>query len=343
MKKKVIIVVSVLLFLVVGFVLFNKQQDVKAPTELILYGNIDIREVQLTVNGSEHIAKILVEEGDRVKKGQLLAALDTELLDAQLAEAQALFEGQQHVVARLKAGSRPQEIAKANADYAAAKSLAKTARDTAKRLGRLLSRNLASADDVEFAQAKADTTTAQAEAARQEWLLAVEGPRKEDIALAEAILKAKKASLMLVKQRLNNASLYSPSDGIIRNRILEAGDMVTPQSAILTLALTDPVWVRAYLPETELGRVASGFKADITSDSFPDKRYQGWVGYVSPTAEFTPKNVQTPELRTRLVYSIRVYACNDQNELRLGMPVTVTVSLKKNSEDSSSNRCDSHQ
>lgn len=343
MKKKVIIVVSVLLFLVVGFVLFNKQQDVKTPTELILYGNIDIREVQLTVNGSEHITKILVEEGDRVKKGQLLAALDTELLDAQLAEAQALFEGQQHVVARLKAGSRPQEIAKANADYAAAKSLAKTARDTAKRLGRLLSRNLASADDVEFAQAKADTTTAQAEAARQGWLLAVEGPRKEDIALAEAVLKAKKASLLLAKQRLNDASLYSPSDGIIRNRILEVGDMVTPQSAILTLALTDPVWVRAYLPETELGRVAAGFKADITSDSFPDKRYQGWVGYISPTAEFTPKNVQTPELRTRLVYSIRVYACNDQNELRLGMPVTVTISLKQNSEASSSNRCDSHQ
>jgi len=343
MKKKVIIIVSVLLFLVVGFVLFNKQQDVKAPTELILYGNIDIREVQLTVNGSEHIAKILVEEGDRVKKGQLLAALDTELLDAQLAEAQALFEGQQHVVARLKAGSRPQEIAKANADYRAAKSLAKTARDTAKRLGRLLSRNLASADDVELAQAKADNFTAQAEASHQVWLLAVEGPRKEDIALAEAVLKAKKASLMLVKQRLNDARLYSPSDGIIRNRILEAGDMVTPQSTILTLALSDPIWVRAYLPETELGRVAAGFKADITSDSFPDKRYQGWVGYISPTAEFTPKNVQTPELRTRLVYSIRVYACNDQNELRLGMPVTVTISLKQNSEDSSSNRCDSHQ
>jgi len=343
MKKKVIIVVSVLLFLVVGFVLFNKQQDVKAPTELILYGNIDIREVQLTVNGSEHIAKILVHEGDRVKKGQLLAALDTKLLDTQLAEAQALFEGQQHVVARLKAGSRPQEIAKANADYIAAKSLAKTARDTAKRLGRLLSRNLASADDVELAQAKADTTTAQAEAARQGWLLAVEGPRKEDIALAEAVLKAKKASLLLAKQRLNDASLYSPSSGIIRNRILEVGDMVTPQSTILTLALTDPVWVRAYLPETELGRVAAGFKAEVASDSFPDKRYQGWVGYISPTAEFTPKNVQTPELRTRLVYSIRVYACNDQNELRLGMPVTVTISLKQNSEASSSNRCDSHQ
>jgi len=343
MRKKVIIVVSLLLLLFVGFVLFNKQPDVNVPTELILYGNIEIREVQLTVNGSAHIDKILVQEGDRVKKGQLLATLHTELLDAQLAEAQALYEGQQHVVARLKAGSRPQEITKANADYRAAKSLAETARDTANRLVRLLPRNLASADDVELAQAKADTTAAQAEAAHQGWLLAVEGPRKEDIALAEATLEAKEASLLLAKQHLNDASLYSPSDGVIRNRILEVGDMVTPQSTILTLALTDPVWVRAYLPETKLGQVAAGFKAEIISDSFPNKRYQGWVGYISPTAEFTPKNVQTAELRTRLVYSMRVYACNDQNELRLGMPVTVTISLEQNNETSNLNRCPTYQ
>ncbi|PCH84579.1 MAG: hemolysin D [Piscirickettsiaceae bacterium] len=342
MKKKAIIV-SLLILVIAGFVFFNKQQTAKTSTELILYGNIDIREVQLTVNGSEHIAMILVQEGDRVKKGQLLATLQTELLDAQLAEIQALFEGQQQVVARLKAGSRPQEVAKAKAEHSAAKSLAKTARDTAKRLRQLLPRNLASTDDVEISQSKADTTTAQAEAARQAWLLAVEGPRKEDIAIAEAVLRAKQAALMLAKQRLDDANLYSPSNGIIRNRILEVGDMVTPQSAILTLALTDPVWVRAYLPETELGHVAAGFNAEISSDSFPGKRYQGWVGYISPTAEFTPKNVQTPELRTRLVYSVRVYACNDQNELRLGMPVTVTIPLRQNIDVSTSNRCNAHQ
>ncbi|RLA18371.1 MAG: hemolysin D, partial [Gammaproteobacteria bacterium] len=112
-----------------------------------------------------------------------------------------------------------------------------------------------------------------------------------------------------------------------------------PQSAILTLALVDPVWVRAYLPETELGKVAEGFNAEIMSDSYPDKRYQGWVGYISPTAEFTPKNVQTPELRTRLVYSVRIYACNPANELRLGMPVTVKISLKQKVNESTTNHC----
>jgi len=119
--------------------------------------------------------------------------------------------------------------------------------------------------------------------------------------------------------------------------------MATPQSVILTLALIDPVWVRAYVPETKLGKIATGFNAEIISDSFPDKRYQGWIGYISPTAEFTPKNVQTPELRTRLVYSIHVYACNPQNELRLGMPVTVKIQLNQNVEAATSHRCKSSQ
>jgi len=289
MNKKVFIIVPVLILLVGGAVVFNKQQATGSAEVLTLYGNVDIREVQLTVNGSEHIAEILVQEGDWVKKGQLLAVLHTELLEARLDEVKALLEAQQQAVNRLKAGSRPREIAKVRAEQIAAKSEAKSAKDSAKRLQALLPKKLTSADDVEVAQAKADAAIAQAEAARQAWMLLVEGPRKEDIALAEALLKAKQAAARLVKQQLKDTRLVSPSDGVIRNRILEPGDMVTPQSAILTLALVDPVWVRAYLPETELGKVAAGFNAEISSDSYPDKRYQGWVGYISPTAEFTPQ------------------------------------------------------
>ncbi|WP_419601599.1 efflux RND transporter periplasmic adaptor subunit, partial [Thiolapillus sp.] len=103
--------------------------------------------------------------------------------------------------------------------------------------------------------------------------------------------------------------------------------MASPLKPALTLAFANPVWVRAYLPETRLGKVKPGMKASITSDSYPGKTYPGWVGYISPTAEFTPKNVETPELRTRLVYQIRVFACNPQEELRLGMPATVNIDL----------------
>ena len=343
MKKKVIVIIILLLLVALGVVFFSPQHSTQSANELTLYGNVDIREVQLTVNASEHITHIYVQEGDRVKKGQLLARLHTELLEAQLAETEALFLAQQQTVAKLKAGSREHEIARIKAEYAAAKSQATMAQDTARRLQKLLPNNLASEDDVENAQAKADAAVAQAEAVSHALALAIEGTRLEDIAIAEAQLKAKQASVQISKQHLQDASLYSPSDGVIRNRILEPGDMVTPQSVILTLAMIDPVWVRAYVPETELGKIASGFNAEIISDSFPDKRYQGWIGYISPTAEFTPKNVQTPELRTRLVYSIHVYACNPQNELRLGMPVTVKIQLNQNAEAASPHRCKSSQ
>ena len=106
--------------------------------------------------------------------------------------------------------------------------------------------------------------------------------------------------------------------------------MAGPQTPALTLAFTGPVWARVYLPEPDLGRVAPGFRAFIRTDSYPDKAYEGWIGYIAPTAEFTPKTVQTPELRTRLVYSLRVYACNPGGELRLGMPVTVEIPLHQN-------------
>ena len=343
MKKKVIAIVILLLLITGGVTVFKQQQSTQLDNELTLYGNIDIREVQLTVNASEHITHIYVQEGDRVKKGQLLARLQTELLEAQLAETEALFLAQQQTVAKLKAGSRKHEIARIKAEYAAAKSQATMAQHTARRLQKLLPNNLASADDVEAAQAKADAEIAQAEAISHALALAIEGSREEDIAIAEAQLKAKQASVQIAKQHLQDASLYSPTDGVIRNRILDPGDMATPQSVILTLALVDPVWVRAYVPETDLGKIATGFNAEIISDSFPDKRYQGWVGYISPTAEFTPKNVQTPELRTRLVYSLRVYACNPQDELRLGMPVTVKIPLNQDIKAAASHRCKSFQ
>jgi HlyD family secretion protein len=115
----------------------------------------------------------------------------------------------------------------------------------------------------------------------------------------------------------------------LRERILEPGDWASPQTPAFTLALTEPLWVRAYVPEPSLGRVVPGTRAEIRTDSFPDRVYRGWVGAVSPTAEFTPKNVETPDLRTRLVYQVRVFVCDPGDALRLGMPATVTIPLEK--------------
>lgn len=340
-KKKIIIAIVLLALIIITIAVFFWQasHEERNGSTLQLYGNVDIREAQLAFNGSEHISEILVQEGDRVTKGQLLARLHTELLEAQRDEVEAILLAQQQVVAKLEAGSRPEEIRKGQAELKAAQARAKSSADSYKRIARLLENKLASPEDEENARSLADAAVAQMEAVKQALALLQAGPRKEDIAVARAQLVAREAGLVLARQRLEDANLYAPADGVIRNRILEPGDMAFPQTPVLTLAFINPVWARAYLPEPALGQVALGAKAFIHTDSYPDKVYEGWVGYISPSAEFTPKNVQTPELRTRLVYSVKIYACNPQGELRLGMPVTVTIALDQSLTNTTANHC----
>ncbi len=283
--------------------------------------------MQLAFTESEHIEAILVQEGDKVGRDQVLARLHQPRLKAAVNEAQAMAEAQAQALARLEAGSRPEEIAKARADFAAATAQAQTARDTHARQQSLLAKKLTSPETVDVARGAADSAAAQAKAAEATLDLVLAGPRREDIAQARAELEARRAALALAEERLADTVLSAPAEGIVRDRLLEPGDLATPQSPVLTLAMIDPVWVRAWLPEPDLGKIAPGMKAEIRSDSYPEKVYSGWVGYLSPTAEFTPKNVESPELRTRLVYQLRVFSCNPAAELRLGMPVTVTIAL----------------
>ncbi|RLA06573.1 MAG: hemolysin D [Gammaproteobacteria bacterium] len=338
-KKRVLVAVALLAVGIAAVQFWPRQQRPGEDTTAVIYGNVEIREAQLAFNASEHIKEILVEEGDRVIQGQVLAQLHTELLDAQLAEMQATLQAQQQLVAKLNAGNRPEEILEGEAQLRAARAHAKSAADSYQRMRTLLAKKLAAEEDVENMSALADVASAQAEAAKQALILLRLGPRTEDIAIAQAQLLARQAALTAAQQRRNNATLYAPADGVIRNRILEPGDMAFPSMPALTLAFTQPVWVRAYLPETMLGRVKLGARAAIHTDSYPDKPYQGWVGFISPTAEFTPKTVQTPELRTRLVYSMRVFACNPEDELRLGMPVTVSLALDQTIADDNTNHC----
>jgi HlyD family secretion protein len=278
MKKNVKIIIGLLLIIILGsgfYWLHSSDGTLAQQDTLVLYGNVDIREVRLAFNGSEHVGKILVDEGDKVKKGQLLAQLHTDRL----------------------ATSRE----RASAQLAAAQAEEKAAKLSYQRVKSLAARKLASPDVADVAEAKSLAAQANVDVAR--------------------------AGLADIDQRLKDARLYAPEDGIIRDRIVEEGDFVTPQTPVLTLALLDPVWIRAYLPETYLGQVKPGAAVSVTTDSYPGKHYKGWVGSISPTAEFTPKTVESPELRTRLVYQLRVFVCNPENEMRLGMPATVTVAL----------------
>jgi HlyD family secretion protein len=126
---------------------------------------------------------------------------------------------------------------------------------------------------------------------------------------------------------LDDAKLMAPSNAVVRTRLLEPGEMSSPQKPVFSLAITDPKWVRAYVSEPDLGKVHPGMTASVAVDSFPNQRFEGWVGFISPVAEFTPKSVQTEELRTSLVYEVRVFVKDPSDSLRLGMPATVFLSL----------------
>ncbi len=282
--------------------------------------------MDLAFSVPERIEAMDVTEGERVKQGQRLARLDDRRFTHRVAQAQAQVAAQEQVVAALVAGTRPQEIHKARADVEAAQAEARNTARIARRQADLLKRGLTSSENAEDARSAADAATARLRAAKASLALALEGPRKEDIAAAKARLQALKAQLALDQTDLADTRLSAPVDAVVENRILEPGDMASPQTPVYTLALDQPLWVRAYVSERDLGKVHPGMAARVTTDSFPDKAYKAWVGYISPTAEFTPKSVETPDVRTNLVYQVRVYVCNPRNELRQGMPATVTLS-----------------
>jgi len=320
----------------------HRQHDAAIQgNTLVLHGNVDIRQVELAFNGSERIARMQAEEGDRVQQGQVVAELDTVRLQQAVDQAQARVEAQEATVARLKAGARPQEIAKLRAEVQAAKYQAENAERTARRQADLLERDLTSKEQADNAQTAADAARANLRAANEALQLALAGTRQEDIDAAEAELRADRAALALTRQQLDDATLRAPADAVVEQRLLQPGDMASPQKPVYTLALTDPLWVRAYVGETELGHVQPGMRAEVHTDTFPDRAYKGWIGYVSPTAEFTPKSVQTRDVRTDLVYQVRVMVCNPRGELRLGMPATVTIPLDQGepAAEPTSSRC----
>lgn len=344
--KKRIITLLLLVFLVLAGIFVRRWLLRKhAPISTItLFGNVDIRQVQLAFNNSERIDKLLVDEGTSVHAGQLVAQMVPQrFLDAVIKD-QATAAAQRQVVARLLAGSRPEEIAQARADVAAAEADVDAAQANVTNAELLYSRqqilamqqyvSLQIRDDAQRSYLAEQATLAakrQVLAAKQQGLrLSIIGPRKEDIAAAQATLKADTAALALVQKQLADTQLYAPTEGVIQDRILEPGDMATPQTPVFTLALDNPLWVRAYLPEPEMGKVALGMRAWIESDSFPGLRFPGWIGFISPVSEFTPKNVETTQLRSQLVYRVRVYACNPEHRLRLGMPATVVIPLSNN-------------
>lgn len=287
------------------------------------YGNVEVRQASLAFNNSERIAEVLVDAGDRVAKDQILARLETGRIEPLLRQATALAQAQRQALQRMKNGSRPEEIALAKANYEAARTAADDASKRYERLYTLRNSSGVSQQDLDTASASANESAARAVAALKNYELILAGPRVEDIAEAEARLQSYEASLSLLKNQMDDAILRSPSDGVIRTRVMEPGEMASPQKTVLTLSLTTPKWVRTYVSEPQLGHVNPGMKVKVYNDSFPETTIEGTVGFIASVAEFTPKTLQTEELRTSLVYEVRVHVEDPDDNLRLGMPVTI--------------------
>lgn len=326
--KKPFIALGLLVVLALGAWAWLHQRDNGHDGALVLYGNVDIRQVSLAFDGSGRVAQLMVEEGDAVQAGQVLATLDTQMLALQAAQAQAQIGVQQANLLRLKNGARPQELEQARSRLNAAQAEAVRARNDWSRLQSIADNTDGrgvSAQDVDNARAAMQVADAQAAQQQQALRLTEIGPRQEDIAAAQAQLQASEAQLALLQHQVAQGTLKAPADAVVRSRLLEPGDMATPQKPVYALAMTQPKWVRVYVNEPDLGKVQPGQSARVTTDSAPQQPIVGKVGYISSVAEFTPKSVQTEELRTSLVYEVRVIVEDKNNALRLGQPATVVL------------------
>jgi HlyD family secretion protein len=292
---------------------------------ITLYGNVDIRQVQLGFRVSGRVAHMNFDEGDSIRSGDLLARLDAKPYEDSVAAAEAQAANLRATFDKLVAGPRAAEIAQARAqleEHAADFENAKLAFERAFKLrpGQTISE--AAMDN---ARANRDTAQARVTSARQVLQLLEEGTRSEDIAAAKASLEGAEANLSAAKTALEDTELRAPANGVILSRLREPGAIVATSDIIFVLSLDRPVWVRSYVPEPLLGKIHPGLEVNVTTDSAPDKPYRGRIGFISPVAEFTPKSVETPELRTDLVYRLRIIIEQPDQGLRQGMPVTVDV------------------
>lgn len=322
MKRRTVAVV-VVLAVVAGVVVWSRYDAGEHEGALTLYGNVDIREVELAFRVAGRLEALHFDEGDAVEAGEAVARLDAEPYEEALAVAEARVRQAEAQLAKLEAGSRPQEIQRARAAVREAEAaLTNAERDFARQSG-LLESGASSERVRDAARARRDEAAARLASAREALALAEEGFRAEDIAAAKADLAAAEAARAQAETALADTTLTAPADGVLIARIEEPGSMLGQGAPVYSLSLHDPIYVRGYVAEPDLGRVAPGTAVTVETDS--GGRYRGQIGFVSPRAEFTPKSVQTPELRTDLVYRLRIVVGDADEGLRQGMPVTIRV------------------
>lgn len=292
-----------------------------------LMGNVDIRQVNLGFKVAGRISEMKVDEGDRVTPGAVIASLDTSYFADEVRLARARVAAQTAVVARLENGTRPEEIAQARAIVAEREAAVALAAATLGRQQDLADRGVSPHQRHDEATAASEQARAALKSAQESLKLAELGPRREEIDAAKSELDAENASLAQAERRLADAELTAPGEGVVLTRVREPGAIVGVGETIYAVTITAPVWIRTYVAEPDLGRIRPGMPVEVATDA--GKTYRGQIGFISPVAEFTPKSVETKELRTSLVYRVRIVVEGETSGLLQGMPVTVLVKADK--------------
>ena len=297
-----------------------------APGTLTASGTVEATDADLGFQAPGRVLSIPVREGDAVSAGDELGRLDARELEAALAGAVAQLAAADARLSELERGSRPQELATAEAAVRSAVQRNDEARRNATRATTLFDGGAISRQAMDQASTVVEVSTAALEQAEEHLALVREGPRAETIGAQRASVEQARANVARAEAALAYAVITAPFSGLVTVRHREPGESVMAGAPVLTLLDPDDRWVRIYIREDQIGAVRLGTAAEIVSDTYPDRVYAGEVFFIGSEAEFTPRNVQTPEERIKLVYPVKVRITADPDfELKPGIPADVTL------------------
>lgn len=323
MKKKLIIALIILLISFISYKIYSNI-FLKNENNLTFYGNIDTRTVNVGFRFLGKIENITKDEGEIVKKDEILVKLDTASLEKSLEELNEKIFASKLELSKLQTGYRQEEILEAKAAMEEAIENLNKTKDTYNRQANLFKTKSTSEENFTISQLNYKQALATLDKAKALYELRKNGYRDEDIKIQESNLKSLEIQAEKLKIDLNDSVIKAPVDGVILTRFKEIGAITNAGESILEIAKTDEFWVRAYIDEKNLGNIKPGLKMSIQTDS-RSENYEGVIGFISPVAEFTPKNIETQELRADLVYSFRVIVKNPDDKIRQGMPVTLKI------------------
>ncbi|HXZ60491.1 MAG TPA: secretion protein HlyD [Steroidobacteraceae bacterium] len=320
-RNRLLLLLALLALIVVGLAWAWARNG--RSRELVLYGNVDIREVTIGFRVAGRVEKLDVDEGDAVTAGEEIARLDPVPLELEANEARANAASLGRRLDLLQKGYRSELIGQGRATVAEQEAALTQAEQNLVRQEQLKGTGAVAQRVYDDALAARDEARARLKSARENLAQLEYGYQHQEVAEGEANHQRALAASAQAEQRLKDTVLFAPADGVVLTRAVERGAILAAGTPVFTISLRAPVWAVIYVDEGNLGRVAPGQSVLLYTDARPERPYHGKVGYVSPTAEFTPKNVETPELRTALVYRARIVVSDADEALRQGMPVTV--------------------